>query len=94
MECPHVEEYDTVLLTAAPSMTARPADQIIELHRDAVFECGVAGNPRPSVFWSLEGNRSLLFPGARSERFIASSTPEGRIILTLQVIVLVLSHYT
>jgi len=92
MECQHIEEYDTVLLTAAPLMTARPADQIIELHRDAVFECGVAGNPRPSVFWSLEGNRSLLFPGARSERFIASSTPEGRIILTLQVIVLLLSH--
>jgi hypothetical protein len=69
-------------------MTTRPSDQVIELHRDAVFECAVAGNPRPSVFWSLEGNRSLLFPGARSDRFIASTTPEGRAILTLQVTVL------
>jgi hypothetical protein len=88
MKCLHTEEYDTVLLTAAPLMTTRPADQITELHRDAVFECGVTGNPQPSVFWSLERNRSLLFPGARRERFIASSTPEGKIMLTLQVIVL------
>jgi hypothetical protein len=66
-------------------MTTKPSDQIVDLHRDAVFECGIAGNPRPSVFWSLEGNRSLLFPGARNDHFIASSTPEGRTILTLQV---------
>ncbi|KAJ9575392.1 hypothetical protein L9F63_025657, partial [Diploptera punctata] len=74
----------TLTVHSAPSMTVRPTDQMIELHRDAVFECGVAGNPRPSVFWSLEGNRSLLFPGARNDRYIASSTPEGKAILTLQ----------
>jgi hypothetical protein len=71
-------------------MITRPSDQLVELHHDAVFECGVTGNPLPTVFWSFEGNRSLLFPGARSEHFIASSTPEGRIILTLQVIELLL----
>ncbi|KDR13839.1 Roundabout-like protein 2 [Zootermopsis nevadensis] len=74
----------TLTVHSSPSMKTRPSDQTIELHRDAVFECGVVGNPRPSVFWSLEGNRSLLFPGARNGRFIASGTPEGRTILTLQ----------
>jgi hypothetical protein len=81
----YISRIVVLLLTAAPSMTTRPSDQSIELHRDAVFECAVVGNPRPSVFWSLEGNRSLLFPGARNDRFIASSTPEGGTILTLQV---------
>jgi hypothetical protein len=84
-----VEEFQPFFLTASPSMTTRPSDQIIELHRDAVFECAVTGNPRPSVFWCMEGNHSLLFPGARNDRFIASSTPEGSAILTLQVITVI-----
>ncbi|KAJ8880475.1 hypothetical protein PR048_016945 [Dryococelus australis] len=67
-------------------VVVRPEDQEVELHQDAVFECGVAGNPRPSVFWSLEGSRSLVFPGAHLGRLSASSThEEGRVVLTLQV---------
>ncbi|XP_068082136.1 roundabout homolog 2-like [Anabrus simplex] len=76
----------TLTVHSPPSLTVRPNDQTVELHRDAMFECGMAGNPRPSVFWLVEGNRSLLFPGARSERIISSTTPEGRIILTVQAV--------
>lgn len=57
----------------------------MEQGQDAVFICGVEGKPSPSVFWSIEGNHSLLFPGESSGRLIASSTPEGHTTLTVQV---------
>ncbi|XP_063220613.1 roundabout homolog 2-like [Bacillus rossius redtenbacheri] len=75
----------TLTVHSPPTVVVRPEDQEVELHQDAVFECGAAGNPRPSVFWSLEGSRSLVFPGARLGRLAASAThEEGRVLLTLQ----------
>ncbi|GLH09012.1 Neuroglian [Gryllus bimaculatus] len=76
----------TLTVHSPPSMTVRPVDVSVEVQRDAVFECAMVGNPRPSIFWSVEGNRSLLFPGARIDRFAASATPEGRAVLTLQAV--------
>lgn len=76
----------TLTVHSPPSMTVRPTDTSVELHRDASFECAMVGNPRPSIFWSVEGNRSLLFPGARVDRFDASVTSEGRAVLTLQAV--------
>ncbi|XP_075217906.1 roundabout homolog 1-like [Lycorma delicatula] len=66
-----------------PAIMLRPSDQTIEQYREAVFLCGAEGNPRPSVFWSIEGNRSLLFPGESLDRFSASLTPEGQAVLTV-----------
>lgn len=66
-------------------MTLKPTDQIVEVADDALFTCGVDGNPRPSVFWSIEGNRTLLYPGESMDRFHASLTPEGQAVLSLQV---------
>lgn len=35
------------------------------------------------MFWSIEGNRSIILPGKRSGAFDASMTPEGLSVLTL-----------
>lgn len=71
--------------TATPKLKQKPQDQIVDLETDATFECGADGNPRPSIFWSVEGNRSLYFPGANVDRFSASTTLDGRIQLSLHV---------
>jgi hypothetical protein len=63
----------------------KPSDVNVEVNDDGVFVCGVEGNPRPSVFWSFEGNRTLLYPGESAGRFVASTTLDGQAVLTLQV---------
>lgn len=35
------------------------------------------------MFWSIEGNRSLIFPGNKLNNFEAKSTPEGLTVLTV-----------
>lgn len=35
------------------------------------------------MFWSIEGNRSLIFPGSKLNNFEAKSTPEGLTVLTV-----------
>ena len=54
---------------APPSFSTRPADQRVDVHRDATFSCAATGSPEPLVFWTIEGNRSLLFPGSTQSRF-------------------------
>lgn len=41
------------------------------------------GVPKPIVFWSIEGERDLIFPGMNKSRFTATQFPEGRSVLTL-----------
>ncbi|KAK9503659.1 hypothetical protein O3M35_010174 [Rhynocoris fuscipes] len=77
----------TLTVHSPPVVTLKPTDQIVEVDDDAVFTCGIDGNPRPSVFWSIEGNRTLLYPGESMDRFHASLTPEGQAVLTLQNVV-------
>ncbi|KAK6638440.1 hypothetical protein RUM44_008869 [Polyplax serrata] len=73
----------TLVVYSTPKLKQKPQDQIVDLETDATFECGADGNPRPSIFWSVEGNRSLYFPGANVDRFSASTTLDGRIQLSL-----------
>lgn len=35
------------------------------------------------MFWSFEGNRSLIFPGSKLDHFESTSTPEGLTVLTV-----------
>lgn len=70
---------------APPVIVSHPVEQEVEEGRDAVFVCGVDGKPEPAVFWNLEGNHSLLFPGESSGRLKASTDPTGNTALTIQV---------
>lgn len=51
-------------------------------YAEVVFECQATGYPRPTLFWSVEGNRSLLFAGAKDAALEVYETPEGRSVLT------------
>ncbi|RZF42615.1 hypothetical protein LSTR_LSTR001410 [Laodelphax striatellus] len=74
----------TLTVHSPPTISVRPSDHSVDQYKDAVFFCGAEGNPRPSIFWSIEGNRTLLFPGESMDRFTASTTPEGQAVLTIQ----------
>ncbi|XP_039293123.1 roundabout homolog 2 isoform X2 [Nilaparvata lugens] len=74
----------TLTVHSPPTIAVRPSDHSVDQLKDAVFFCGAEGNPRPSIFWSIEGNRTLLFPGESVDRFTASTTPEGQAVLTIQ----------
>lgn len=69
--------------TAPPSFVIRPTAQSVEASNDASFECKSMGTPKPTMFWSIEGNRSLIFPGLKWNNFEAKSTPEGLTVLTV-----------
>ncbi|KAE8748915.1 hypothetical protein FOCC_FOCC004320, partial [Frankliniella occidentalis] len=43
-----------VIVHSPPSLSHRPRDASVALGRDATWECGAAGVPRPMVFWALE----------------------------------------
>lgn len=67
-------------------ISSHPAEQEVEEGGDAVFVCGVEGKPEPEVFWNMEGNHSLLFPGEITGRLKASTNPAGHTALTIQVL--------
>lgn len=70
-------------LTAPPKFTVRPKSQISELGREAIFECHATGSPKPTLFWSVEGNRTLMFAGSRYGNIDITQTPEGRSVLSI-----------
>lgn len=72
------------LFTAPPSFTVRPKTQIVELGKEAIFECETNGFPRVTTFFSIEGNRTLMFPGYKHDRIEVTQTPEGRLLLSIQ----------
>lgn len=67
---------------APPSFVIRPTAQSVEASSDASFECKSIGT-NVTMFWSIEGNRSLIFPGSKLNHFEAKSTPEGLTVLTV-----------
>lgn len=56
----------------------------MELGADTSFECRAIGNPKPTIFWTIKNNSTLIFPGAPPlDRFHSLNTEEGHSILTL-----------
>lgn len=49
---------------APPYFTVRPSDVRVPLGSSVSFACSAEGSPPPSVFWSREGSRLLMFPGS------------------------------
>ena len=48
-----------------------------------LFECQATGYPEPTLFWTIEGNRSLIFSGFHSKNIEASATSDGGSILSI-----------
>lgn len=71
-----------------PTITYRPKDVAIDQHGEGIFLCEAEGNPPPLIFWSLEGNRTLIFPGEKHGKFRAGANKDGQTILSVQVCLL------
>nr|XP_054926797.1 protein sax-3-like isoform X2 [Dermacentor andersoni] len=70
----------TLTVQSRPTFRLTPQDQKVGLNGVAKFDCLATGNPRPSVFWTREGNQVLMFPGKSHGRF--SVSPEGTLTIT------------
>ncbi|XP_017075898.2 roundabout homolog 2 [Drosophila eugracilis] len=68
---------------APPKFVIRPKNQLVEIGDEVLFECQANGHPRPTLYWSVEGNSSLLLPGYRDGRMEVTLTPEGRSVLSI-----------
>lgn len=73
-------------LTAPPTFVIRPKSQIGELGTEVIFECQATGYPEPTLFWTIEGNRSLILPGIKMKNVEASLTADGGSILSIDEI--------
>lgn len=74
----------TLTVNAPPAFTVKPLAQTVEAGREIAFHCNVDGNPKPFVFWSFEGDRTLVFPGTSSGGFAAFAGEGGRSTLVLK----------
>ncbi|XP_055601197.1 roundabout homolog 1-like [Uranotaenia lowii] len=72
-----------LIVHSPPSFIVRPKNQIAELGSEALFECQATGHPHPTLFWSLEGNRTLLFPGTRYGNVEITENADGTSILSV-----------
>lgn len=71
-------------ISAPPKFAIHPHPiQTIETPQSVTFECKAIGNPQPTIFWSIQGNRSLIFPGEKFNRFESTLAEEGLTVLTL-----------
>ncbi|XP_017474613.1 PREDICTED: protein sax-3 isoform X1 [Rhagoletis zephyria] len=79
-----ISALGTLTVYAPPKFIQRPTSKSIELGADTSFECRASGNPRPTLFWTIKNNRTIIFPGAPPlDRFQSLNTEEGHSILTL-----------
>ena len=51
-----------------------------------IFECQATGYPEPTLFWTIEGNRSLILPGTKLNNIEASLSADGSSILSVNEI--------
>ncbi|XP_055637458.1 roundabout homolog 2-like [Toxorhynchites rutilus septentrionalis] len=75
-----------LLVHSPPNFIVRPKNQIADLGREALFECQATGHPHPTLFWSLEGNRTLLFPGSRHGNVEVTENADGVSVLSVSKI--------
>uniref|UniRef100_A0A1I8PI08 Roundabout n=1 Tax=Stomoxys calcitrans TaxID=35570 RepID=A0A1I8PI08_STOCA len=79
-----ISAMGTLTVYAPPKFLQRPTSKSVELGADTSFECRASGNPRPTIFWTIKNNRTIIFPGAPPlDRFQSINTEEGHSILTL-----------
>ncbi|XP_054744104.1 protein sax-3 [Anastrepha obliqua] len=73
----------TLTVHAPPKFIIRPKNQLVEIGDEVLFECQASGYPKPTLYWSVEGNSSLLFPGYKDGRIEVTLTPESRSVLSI-----------
>lgn len=66
--------------SARPNFLIEPKDVRANINGAAKFDCMASGNPRPSVFWTKEGNQFLMFPDNKYGRF--SVTSDGSLVIS------------
>ncbi|KAG6448054.1 hypothetical protein O3G_MSEX005292 [Manduca sexta] len=66
-----------------PSITLRPVSVNVESGNLATLTCTASGRPEPTMFWSIEGNRSIIFPGTSRGKYYASVVLDGVTVLTI-----------
>lgn len=64
-------------------MNMKPNSVIVESGALATFTCTSSGKPEPTMFWSLEGNRTIILPGTSVNKYHASSVVNGVSVLTI-----------
>lgn len=61
----------------------RPNIITVESGTVATFTCSSTGTPNPSMFWSVEGNRTIILPGTSRSKYHASLVLDGVTVLTI-----------
>lgn len=51
-------------ILALPMFTVTPKNVEIQPNSTAYLDCKGAGDPKPTLFWSKEGSRSVIFEGS------------------------------
>ncbi|EAA13958.5 AGAP010245-PA, partial [Anopheles gambiae str. PEST] len=75
--------FRSTSLAAPPSFLVRPKNVLIEPGSEALFECQATGHPHPTLFWSVEGNRTLLLPGSRMDNLEVTQNADGTSVLSI-----------
>ncbi|KAH9405058.1 Roundabout 1 [Tyrophagus putrescentiae] len=70
----------SLIVHSRPNFLIEPKDIRANVNGVARFECVATGNPRPSVFWTKEGNQILMFPDNKYGRF--SVTSDGSLLVS------------
>ncbi|XP_053666292.1 roundabout homolog 1 [Anopheles marshallii] len=73
----------TLVVHSPPSFLLRPKNLLIEPGSEALFECQATGHPYPTLFWSVEGNRTLLLPGSRMDNLEVTQNADGTSVLSI-----------
>lgn len=73
----------TFFHTASPTFTVHPRSQVVEIGSEALYECQATGHPHPLVFWTLEGNQTLLLPDTRHDNIEITRTADGGTIFSI-----------
>lgn len=71
-----------LIVHAPPRFIKRPKTQFIENGNVVIFECEALGYPKPTLYWSIEGNNTILFPGYKDGKMEVTQEFEGRTTLT------------
>ncbi|XP_012547376.2 protein sax-3 [Bombyx mori] len=66
-----------------PSINLSPNSVNVESGNVARFTCTATGRPEPTMFWSVEGNRTIIFPGMSRDKYHATAVFDGVTVLTI-----------
>ncbi|XP_053673919.1 roundabout homolog 2-like, partial [Anopheles nili] len=76
----------TLVVHSPPSFLVRPKTQLVEPGSEALFECQATGHPYPTLFWAIEGNRTLLLPGSRMGSVEVTQNVDGTSVFSISQI--------